>query len=106
MPVLASGWRCCCWPPAGPAPDPRGSSALVHSTPWRSGFSGLWRGPNRQVNAGALAQLTAREREVAALAAYGMSNDEIAVALFISPATAKTHISRAMALLFQYAGQR
>jgi Ca2+-transporting ATPase len=57
------------------------------------------RGPNRQVNAGALAQLTAREREVAGLAAYGMSNDEIAVALFISQATAKTHISRAMAKL-------
>jgi DNA-binding NarL/FixJ family response regulator len=57
------------------------------------------RGPNRQVNAGALAQLTAREREVAALAAYSMSNDEIAVALSISQATAKTHISRAMAKL-------
>jgi DNA-binding NarL/FixJ family response regulator len=57
------------------------------------------RGPNRSVNAQALAQLTAREREVAALAAYGMSNDEIAAALFISQATAKTHISRAMTKL-------
>jgi DNA-binding NarL/FixJ family response regulator len=52
--------------------------------------------PDRPANAEALAQLTAREREVAALAAHGMSNDEIAGALFISPATAKTHISRAM----------
>jgi DNA-binding NarL/FixJ family response regulator len=51
----------------------------------------------RQVNPGALAQLTGREREVAGLAAHGMSNDEIAAALSISQATAKTHISRAMA---------
>jgi DNA-binding NarL/FixJ family response regulator len=57
------------------------------------------RGPNRQVNAEALAQLTEREREVAGLAAYGMSNDEIAEHLVISPATAKTHVSRAMAKL-------
>jgi DNA-binding NarL/FixJ family response regulator len=57
------------------------------------------RGPNRQVNAEALAQLTEREREVAGLAAYGMSNDEIAAALSISQATAKTHVSRAMVKL-------
>lgn len=55
--------------------------------------------PHRQVNAEALTQLTDREREVAGLAAYGMSNDEIAGHLVISPATAKTHISRAMAKL-------
>ena len=57
------------------------------------------RAPNRQVNAGALAQLTEREREVAGLAAHGMSNHEIAEHLVISPATAKTHISRAMVKL-------
>jgi len=57
------------------------------------------RAPNRQVNPGALAQLTEREREVAGLVAHGMSNDEIAVALSISQATAKTHISRAMTKL-------
>jgi DNA-binding NarL/FixJ family response regulator len=57
------------------------------------------RAPNRQVNAGALAQLTEREREVAGLAAHGMSNDEIAQALSISQATAKTHVSRAMVKL-------
>ena len=57
------------------------------------------RAPNRQVNAGALAQLTEREREVAGLAAYGMSNHEIAEHLVISPATAKTHVSRAMVKL-------
>jgi DNA-binding NarL/FixJ family response regulator len=40
--------------------------------------------------------LTEREREVMALAAEGLSNDEIAELLTISPATAKTHVSRAM----------
>ena len=43
--------------------------------------------------------LTARERLVLALVARGMSNVEIADELVISPATAKTHVSRAMAKL-------
>jgi len=44
----------------------------------------------------ALDELTEREREVMALVATGLSNDEIATRLVISPATAKTHVSRAM----------
>jgi DNA-binding NarL/FixJ family response regulator len=43
-----------------------------------------------------LAALTAREREVVALVAEGMSNNEIATRLTMSGATAKTHVSRAM----------
>jgi DNA-binding NarL/FixJ family response regulator len=46
-----------------------------------------------------LEPLTAREREVMALVAAGLSNDEIAQRLFVSPATAKTHVSRAMVKL-------
>jgi DNA-binding NarL/FixJ family response regulator len=46
-----------------------------------------------------LERLTDREREVMALAAEGLSNDEIAHRLFVSPATAKTHVSRAMVKL-------
>jgi DNA-binding NarL/FixJ family response regulator len=40
--------------------------------------------------------LTEREREVMALVAEGLSNDEIAERLYVSPATAKTHVSRSM----------
>ena len=43
--------------------------------------------------------LTEREREVVALVGAGLSNDEIAEKLFVSPATAKTHVSRAMVKL-------
>jgi DNA-binding NarL/FixJ family response regulator len=40
--------------------------------------------------------LTERERQVMALVAGGLSNDEIASELVVSPATARTHVSRAM----------
>lgn len=43
--------------------------------------------------------LTKREREVLALVAEGLSNQEIADRLYMSPATAKTHVSRAMTKL-------
>jgi DNA-binding NarL/FixJ family response regulator len=46
-----------------------------------------------------LAVLTEREREVALLVAKGLSNNEIGRRLFISPATAKTHVNRAMSKL-------
>ncbi len=46
-----------------------------------------------------LASLTDREREVVELVAAGLSNDEIATRLVVSPLTAKTHVSRAMVKL-------
>ncbi len=44
----------------------------------------------------ALAGLTDREREVVALVAQGLSNDEIAAEWVVSAATVRTHVSRAM----------
>ena len=52
-----------------------------------------------RVAADALDALTDREREVVALVAAGLSNEEIAAELVISPATARTHVSRAMVKL-------
>ena len=46
-----------------------------------------------------LDELTAREREVMALVATGMSNEEIARQLVVTRATAKTHVSRALGKL-------
>ncbi|SFW43412.1 response regulator [Amycolatopsis australiensis] len=46
-----------------------------------------------------LAELTNREREAVALVARGLSNDEIAARMVISPLTAKTHVNRAMTKL-------
>ncbi|WP_290053426.1 response regulator [Amycolatopsis solani] len=46
-----------------------------------------------------LAELTNREREAVALVARGLSNDEIAARMVISPLTAKTHVNRAMVKL-------
>ncbi|MER7576541.1 response regulator transcription factor [Streptomyces sp. NPDC126514] len=48
---------------------------------------------------GRLEELTGREREAVALVAQGLSNDEIADRMVISPLTAKTHINRAMTKL-------
>jgi DNA-binding NarL/FixJ family response regulator len=49
--------------------------------------------------ADSLAELTDREREVMALVGIGLSNDEIARRLVVSPLTAKTHVSRTMVKL-------
>ena len=46
-----------------------------------------------------LGMLTDREREIVALVGEGLNNDEIAGRLVVSPATAKTHVSRAMVKL-------
>jgi len=50
----------------------------------------------RRAHPAELGALTEREHEILAAVAQGLSNDEIAKHLFISPATAKTHVSRVM----------
>jgi DNA-binding NarL/FixJ family response regulator len=55
--------------------------------------------PPRARPVAVLRLLTAREREAVALVAQGLSNDEIAVRMAISPVTAKTHVNRAMTKL-------
>jgi DNA-binding NarL/FixJ family response regulator len=47
----------------------------------------------------ALASLTEREREVLSLVAEGLSNEEIATRLYLSPLTSKTHVSRILTKL-------
>jgi len=54
----------------------------------------------RRISPEQLNVLTEREREVLALVATGRNNDEIAEALVVSPATAKTHVSRIMSKLY------
>ncbi|MEP7762445.1 response regulator transcription factor [Sanguibacter sp. 25GB23B1] len=49
-----------------------------------------------KASAPGMAELTAREREITLLVAAGLSNAEISERLFISPATTKTHLYRAM----------
>ena len=46
-----------------------------------------------------LAVLTDREREIVALVALGLSNQDIATRLYLSPLTVKTHVNRAMSKL-------
>jgi DNA-binding NarL/FixJ family response regulator len=77
----------------------RGDALLSPGVTRRLISSIAGRAPAQRVDASALAVLTDREREVLALVAAGMSNDEIAGVLYMSPLTAKTHVSRAMVKL-------
>jgi DNA-binding NarL/FixJ family response regulator len=56
--------------------------------------------PSRgEVSSAALAELTERERDVVVLVAQGLSNEDIASKWVVSPATVRTHVSRAMTKL-------
>lgn len=77
----------------------RGDALLSPSVTRRLIASIAGRGTNRPIDTASLSVLTDREREVLALVAAGMSNDEIATALLMSLLTAKTHVSRSMTKL-------
>jgi DNA-binding NarL/FixJ family response regulator len=72
---------------------------LLSANATRALIGRFLRSPDHMTGAGDLSVLTSREREVVALVAVGMSNDDIARHLVVSPHTAKTHVNRAMAKL-------
>ncbi|MEV0114935.1 response regulator transcription factor [Streptomyces sp. NPDC050844] len=76
----------------------RGEALLSPSVTRRLIGEFVSRPPDRATAPG-LETLTRREREVTALAARGLTNEEIAEHMVISPFTAKTHVSRAMTKL-------
>jgi DNA-binding NarL/FixJ family response regulator len=74
--------------------------ALLSPSVTRRLITDLARRPERPpLSAQSLQCLTVREREVMALVAAGLSNDEIAARLYLSPLTSKTHVSRMMTKL-------
>ncbi|HZA18806.1 MAG TPA: response regulator transcription factor [Pseudonocardiaceae bacterium] len=76
----------------------RGDALLAPSITRRLISSYITRPLTTDTEAG-LAELTNREREAVALVARGLTNDQIAAHMVISPLTAKTHINRAMTKL-------
>jgi DNA-binding NarL/FixJ family response regulator len=75
---------------AGSAPAAAGSGPAGAASHGRGNL------PRPAALAPGVASLTERERQIVALVAAGLSNDEIAADLVVSPLTAKTHVSRAM----------
>ena len=76
--------------------SPSVTRRLIDNLAVRKAASGR---PARPLPGHDLAKLTVREREVLCLVAEGLSNDEIAVRLYLSPLTTKTHVSRILAKL-------
>jgi DNA-binding NarL/FixJ family response regulator len=73
--------------------------ALLSASVTRKVMEGIVSGPAGVADQGRLSQLTDREREVLAGVGRGLSNDEIAAEIYISPATARTYVSRMLTKL-------
>jgi len=74
--------------------------ALLSPSVTRRLITDVARRPARQpVDDQVLTVLTEREREILSLVAEGLSNDEIAARLYLSPLTSKTHVSRILSKL-------
>jgi DNA-binding NarL/FixJ family response regulator len=80
-------------------PDAPPPPAAVHPVPAAHPVRAAHPVPAARPVPAGVAALTEREREVVCLVAAGLSNDEIAAKLTVSPLTAKTHVSRAMTKL-------
>jgi DNA-binding NarL/FixJ family response regulator len=80
----------------------RGDALLSPSVTRRlvEDIAGKRGGQRPRLPADLLEPLTEREREVLSLVAQGLTNDEIAAKLYMSPLTAKTHVSRTMSKLW------
>jgi DNA-binding NarL/FixJ family response regulator len=76
-----------------------GGDALLSPSVTRTLISRVASGLSAPPDRSRLAGLTEREREVLALVGQGLTNEEIGARLFLSPLTAKTHVSRIMAKL-------
>jgi DNA-binding NarL/FixJ family response regulator len=76
-----------------------GGQSLLSPGATRSLIEAFAARPPHEPDAGPLEALTDREREVLGLVGQGLSNVEIGRRLFLSPATVKTHVKRAMAKL-------
>jgi DNA-binding NarL/FixJ family response regulator len=83
-------------PAVGPGGGPGGGPRVRQGT---AGGVGQRSGPDRPRPGRDLSRITEREREVLSLVAEGLSNDEIATRLYLSPLTTKTHVSHIMTKL-------
>jgi DNA-binding NarL/FixJ family response regulator len=77
----------------------RGSATGPAVASGTAGAAGHRGGPGRHGPGRDLSRITEREREVLSLVAEGLSNDEIATRLYLSPLTTKTHVSHIMTKL-------
>jgi DNA-binding NarL/FixJ family response regulator len=85
---------------SAPAATAKGQAVSGPGGNGRTAAGPIANGPGNQgLPAPSLARITEREREVLSLVAQGLSNDEMASRLFLSPLTTKTHVSHIMTKL-------